>query len=47
MRNEINLLEDKLNKEKAKEKHLEEKKKPLEHHNQMIDTFKRTFEITR
>jgi len=38
MRNEINLLKDKLDKEKAKEKHLKENKEPLEHHNQMIDT---------
>ena len=33
MRNKINLLEKKLNKEKARAKHLEEKNKLLEHHN--------------
>jgi len=35
---EINLLEKKLDKEKSKAKHLEEKNGPLECHNQVIDT---------
>ena len=38
MRNEINPLEEKLDKEKAKEKHLEKNNKRLKHHNQMIDS---------
>jgi len=38
IRNEINLLEEKLDKEKTKAKHLEEKNELLEHHNQIIDT---------
>ncbi|KAL9360973.1 hypothetical protein Peur_049096 [Populus x canadensis] len=38
MTNEINLLEEKLDKKKSKAKHLEEKNELLEHHNQMIDT---------
>jgi len=38
MRNEINLLEKKLDKEKTKAKHLEEKNELLEHHNKIIDT---------
>ena len=37
-RNEIYLLEKKLDKEKAKEKYLEEKNRLLEWHNHMIDT---------
>jgi hypothetical protein len=38
-KNEINLLEKKLNrKKKGKENHLEEKNELLECHNQMIDT---------
>jgi hypothetical protein len=36
--NKINMLEKKLNKEKAKAKHLEEKNELLKYHNQMIDT---------
>jgi len=38
MRNEINLLKEKLDKEKTKEKHFKKKKKLFKHHNQMIDT---------
>jgi 2',3'-cyclic-nucleotide 2'-phosphodiesterase (5'-nucleotidase family) len=38
MRNEINLLEEKLDKEKTKAKHLGEKNELLKHYNQMIDT---------
>ena len=37
-RNEINLLEKKLHKEKAKAKHLEEKNELFECYNQMINT---------
>jgi hypothetical protein len=37
-KNEINLLEKKLDQEKAKAKHLKGKNGLLEYHNQMIDT---------